>query len=97
MTREVARKVANDVARRNGSCQATRDMTVALPLAKWQALGVRLPGGNALPKGDRTASMVRGGKRSFLVYRNYDALLDYNCAHSYAISVGLLADSIGRR
>jgi len=97
VTREVARKVANDVARRNGSCQATRDMTVALPLATWQALGVRLPGGNALPKGDRTASMVSGGKRSFLVYRNYDALLDYNCAHSYAISVGLLADSIGRR
>src|SRR3989440_4806811 len=95
VTREVARKVANDVARRNGSCQATRDMTVALPLATWQPLGVRLPGGNALPKGDRTASMVSGGKRSFLVYRNYDALLDYNCAHSYAISVGLLADSIG--
>jgi len=25
---------------------------------------------------------------------NYDALLNYNCAHSYAISVGLLADRI---
>ena len=26
--------------------------------------------------------------------RNYDALLDYNCAHSYALSVGLLADRL---
>jgi peptidoglycan lytic transglycosylase B len=97
VTREVARKVASDVARRTGSCQATRDMTIALPFAKWQALGVRLPSGNPLPKSDRTVSMVSGSKRSFLVYQNYDALLDYNCAHSYAISVGLLADSIGRR
>ena len=97
VTREVARKVASGVARRGGSCQATRDMTIALPLAKWLALGVRLPSGNPLPKSARTASMVSGGKRSFLVYGNYDALLDYNCAHSYAISVGLLADSIGRR
>jgi len=84
-----------DVARRNGSCQATRDMTVAMPLSKWEALGVRLPNGRALPKSDLAASLVSGSKRHFLVYRNYDALLDYNCAHSYALSVGLLADRIG--
>jgi membrane-bound lytic murein transglycosylase B len=29
------------------------------------------------------------------VYRNYDALLEYNCAHAYALSVGLLANRIG--
>jgi membrane-bound lytic murein transglycosylase B len=94
VTPDVSRKISKDVARRNGSCHATRDMTVALPLAKWQALGVRLPGGGRLPNVDRTASLVSGSKRAFLVYGNYDALLDYNCAHSYAISVGLLADSI---
>ena len=30
----------------------------------------------------------------FLVYANYEALLDYNCAHTYALSVALLADRI---
>jgi peptidoglycan lytic transglycosylase B len=89
------KRIRADVARRNGSCQATRDMTVALPLAKWQSLGVRLPNGRTLPKSDLTASLVSGSKRHFLVYTNYDALLDYNCAHSYALSVGLLADRIG--
>ncbi len=91
---DVERRIRADVARRDGSCQATRDMTVALPLAKWQALGVRTTRGAALPKADLDASLVSGAKRHFLVYRNYDALLDYNCAHSYALSVGLLADRL---
>ena len=65
-------------------------MTVALPMARWQELGVRLTGGAALPKTDFTASLVSGHRRNFLVYDNYDALLEYNCAHSYAISVALL-------
>jgi membrane-bound lytic murein transglycosylase B len=37
---------------------------------------------------------VTGARRSFLVYRNYDVLLDYNCAHAYALAVALLADKI---
>jgi membrane-bound lytic murein transglycosylase B len=94
VSRAVARTIASDVARRAGSCAARRDMTVALPVARWQELGVRLPGGGALPKTDFTASLVTGATRTFLVYDNYDALLEYNCAHSYAISVGLLADRI---
>jgi membrane-bound lytic murein transglycosylase B len=69
-------------------------MTVALPLARWQELGVRLPGGKALPKREVDASLVAGSTRHFLVSSNYDALLDYNCAHSYAIMVGLLGDAI---
>ena len=40
------------------------------------------------------ASLVSGARRQFLVYPNYDALLDYNCAHSYAVSVALLGDAI---
>ena len=88
------RRITRDVAPRNGSCYATRNMTVALPLAQWQELGVRLPSGAALPKRDLAASLVSGDTRHFLVYANYDALLDYNCAHSYAISVALLGDAI---
>ena len=49
VTKEVATRIAADVAPRNGSCQAKRDMTVALPLLEWQRLGVRLPDGGALP------------------------------------------------
>jgi membrane-bound lytic murein transglycosylase B len=82
------------VARREGACQATRDMSVALSLAEWQRLGVRLPGGRALPKADFSASLVSGSRRHFLVYGNYDALLSYNCSHAYALSVALLAERI---
>jgi membrane-bound lytic murein transglycosylase B len=37
---------------------------------------------------------VQSGTRSFLLYENYDALLDYNCAHTYALSVALLAERL---
>jgi membrane-bound lytic murein transglycosylase B len=94
---EIARRITNTVERRNGTCQATRDMTIALPIARWQELGVRLPGGQALPAKAPDASLVSGATRHFLVYRNYDALLDYNCAHSYAVSVALLGDAIASR
>jgi peptidoglycan lytic transglycosylase B len=93
-TPEIARRVAKNVARRDGGCRAIRDMTVPLPLTQWQAMGVRLPNGAALPKADIDASLVSGTKRHFLVYRNYDALLGYNCANSYALGVALLADRI---
>ncbi len=38
--------------------------------------------------------MVTDGSRYFLVYRNYEALLAYNCATSYAISIGMLSDRL---
>jgi len=91
---EAARKVRTDVARRNSGCRATRDMTVALPMERWQALGVRLPGGKPLPTTDLQASLVSGKSRAFLVYGNYHALLEYNCSHSYAVSVAMLGDTI---
>ncbi|MCU1386048.1 MAG: hypothetical protein JWL71_4745 [Acidobacteria bacterium] len=91
---ESAVRIARDVAPRNGTCQATRNMSVALPLSKWADLGVRLPNGKALPKSDEPASLVSGTTRRFLVGTNYDAILEYNCAHSYAITVALLGDAI---
>jgi membrane-bound lytic murein transglycosylase B len=87
--------IRGDVPMREGSCRATRDMTIAQPMQAWQKLGVRLPGGKALPASDVQASLVSGATRHFLVTRNYEALLEYNCAHSYAISVALLGDAIG--
>jgi membrane-bound lytic murein transglycosylase B len=95
LSREVERIVATDVARREGGCRARREMTVALPLAEWQRLGVRQLDGSALPKADLEASLISGSARRFLVYRNYDVLLEYNCAHAYALSVALLSDRVG--
>jgi membrane-bound lytic murein transglycosylase B len=94
VTRDAARRIAGGVARRTGGCRAIRDMTVALPPARWQELGVRLPGGKALPASMPAASLVSGDTRHFLVYPNYDAILDYNCANSYAISVALLGNAV---
>jgi len=90
VTEEAARHIARDVAPRAGSCQATRNMSVPLPLTRWAELGVRLPGGKALPRSATPASLVSGSSRHFLVYSNYDAILDYNCSHSYAIGVALV-------
>jgi len=94
VSRNVAGRIAGTVARRAGTCQATRDMTVQLPLAEWQSIGVRTLTGTALPKVDLAAALVSGSSRHFLVYNNYDALLEYNCAHAYALSVAMLGDRL---
>jgi membrane-bound lytic murein transglycosylase B len=87
-------KIDRSVPMRSRGCRSIREMTVARPLAEWTKLGVTAANGRALPKSDLSASLVRGQSRYFLVYRNYEALLAYNCSHAYALSVGLLADSI---
>ena len=104
MSDDAARRIAAEVAKRQGTCGATREMTVALPMKRWQQFGVRLTTGAPLPASredageaarvNDTAALVSGATRHFLVNGNYEALLNYNCAHSYAISVGLLADRI---
>jgi membrane-bound lytic murein transglycosylase B len=94
LSREAARHVATDIDRRNGSCGAMRDMTVARSAKEWRRAGVRLPGGGALPLTTPAASLVSGSTKHYLVYPNYDALLGYNCANAYALTVGLLADRL---
>ncbi|MEQ1727017.1 MAG: lytic murein transglycosylase [Vicinamibacterales bacterium] len=91
---DVASRIAGTVAKRDGTCRATRDMTVQLPLGEWQSLGVRTLAGASLPKADIPAALVSGSSRHFLVYTNYDALLEYNCAHAYALSVAMLGDRL---
>ena len=81
------------VGERRGGCRAMREMTAPRGMAEWRRLGVRSLGGGALSGPD--ASLVRAGKRRFLVHANYDALLHYNCAHHYALAVGILAEGIG--
>ena len=68
-------------------------------LNEWQKLGVRRTDGTDLPKANLSAALVlpdgQNGE-AYLVYRNYAAIMAYNCAHLYAITVGMLADRIGR-
>ena len=82
------------VPKRKEGCYAIRNMSERRPLSEWQALGVRRPDGSALPKIDRNASLVDVGTRKFLVYPNYDAILGYNCAQYYALTVALIADRL---
>lgn len=91
---DASERIAAEVAQRTGTCRATREMHGPLPLDEWQRLGVRTLEGSALPKADFQASLVSGSTRHFLVYENYDVLLSYNCAHAYALGVGLLSDRV---
>ncbi len=88
--------IVEQVGLRANGCRAEREMTKSQPLKAWQAAGVRTTAGTALPRADRDASLLRAGKKAYLVYGNYEALLGYNCAHAYALAVSQLADRIRR-
>lgn len=96
VTVSAAAKARIDAAipRRTVGCYAERNMTERRPLNEWHTLGVTLVTGKPLPSADIPASLVDVGERQFLVYPNYDAILGYNCAHYYALSVALLADRL---
>jgi membrane-bound lytic murein transglycosylase B len=88
------RAAAASIPRRETGCRAERLMTDPRPLTAWRKLGFRTLSGNALPSSSIEASLVQAGARSFLLYPNYGAILEYNCAHTYALSVALLAERI---
>lgn len=73
---------------------------VRQPVAAWRKAGVTLADGKPLPdySGD-TSVVVPAGHRgpAFLVTTNYRALLHYNNAASYAMTVGILAERIAGR
>lgn len=94
ITPEVRARIDAETTRRTEGCYAMRNMTERIPLTDWQELGVRRVNGAALPESDVKAGLVDTDTRSFLVYENYDAILRYNCAHYYALTVALLADQI---
>jgi peptidoglycan lytic transglycosylase B len=87
-------KAAASVAVREEGCRAERAMTDPKPLKDWRKIGVKTMSGALVPASTRDASLLRAGKRSFLFYSNYSAILAYNCAHTYALSVALLSDRL---
>ncbi len=94
LTRAALSTVDREVSMRTAGCRAVRAMTEPQPLETWRSLGVTLLNGTPLPSAPMEASLVRGARRHFLVYRNYEAILDYNCSHSYAIAASLLSDQV---
>lgn len=67
-----------------------------LTIREWRRLGV-IPFG-AIPD-DTPASLIEpdgAGQTAYLTTQNYRAILDYNCSNFYALTIGLLANAIGR-
>jgi membrane-bound lytic murein transglycosylase B len=65
------------------------------PISEWRALGVTTASGEVLPDApDNAAILLPAGARgpAFLVLPNFNVILKYNNAVSYALAVGLLAD-----
>jgi lytic murein transglycosylase len=69
-----------------------------LTFAEWRRLGVTSQSG-LWPRDGEMASLIEPdgpGRTAYLATSNYRVILDYNCSNFYALSVGLLADEIGR-
>jgi membrane-bound lytic murein transglycosylase B len=79
---------------RRAVCRAMKEMIGPARLPAWQKLGVRRADGESWPKIAGSAALVAAGTRRFLVYDNYDAILRYNCAHAYALTVAIFADRL---
>lgn len=95
LTTAARRRIMSLVTPREDGCGAIRTLTARRALDAWAADGVRLADGGALPRGGIDGSLVLAADpRTFLVYRNYESILAYNCSHYYALSVAMLADAI---
>lgn len=62
-------------------------------VSEWHALGLRGADGGDL-RGSGQATLLTTGGPAFLLYNNYNVLLRYNNAQSYAIGVGHLFDRL---
>lgn len=79
---------------------ATAHAGTKLPVEAWRNAGVTLIDGRPLPAfpGDTSVIVPTGHKGPvFLVTANYRALLRYNNAAAYALTVGILAERIAGR
>ncbi|MCJ7422404.1 lytic murein transglycosylase [Sphingomicrobium astaxanthinifaciens] len=66
-------------------------------MAEWRALGVT-PVTTSFSDGVMLKLFEPDGpgNTAYLLTRNYDAILDYNCSNFYALTIGLVADAIER-
>jgi len=81
---------------KNG-CRALNSHSKKLSLSQWNDLGVRRLNTEELPHVSLSATLSTpdGAQgEAFLTYNNFRTILRYNCANSYAITVGLLSDKL---
>lgn len=83
-----------NVPLRTEGCSSRRTMTEYRPLSEWRRLGLRSASGGPLPSANVYAAFADLAGKSYLLYPNYDAILGYNCAHLYALSVAMLSDRL---
>ncbi len=69
------------------------------PLKEWRKLGFLQANGRPLPRRNIDAKLVIPDDNSsaYLVFSNYNVIMDWNRSIYFATSVGLLADAIGHK
>ena len=75
----------------------TTGLETRLPIAEWQAAGVRRADGTDLPRAEMTGSIIIPSGhlgQAFLVYDNFRTTLVWNRSILYAVAIGHLADRI---
>ncbi|MFC3051033.1 lytic murein transglycosylase [Kordiimonas pumila] len=78
-------------------CKSYKSLGVWKDLKEWQDLGLRRWDGSNLPDVQIPAALVfadEGDDEGYLVYRNFCSIMRYNPSFKYALSVGLLSDTI---
>ena len=68
-----------------------------MKLQIWAAAGVRAANGDPLPTANPNARLVMpsgAGGPAFLVYSNFDSILDWNRSNYYALAIGHLSDTL---
>lgn len=69
------------------------------PISYWAQMGVTQYDGGALPQENMMASIVAPdglGGEAYIVYNNYQTIMDWNRSTYFATSVGLLADKLSQ-
>lgn len=70
-----------------------------MTLTQWKQYDLRYADGSALPQSGFTARLVLPDNQpgyAFLVFTNYDVLMDWNHSTYFATAIGMLADAIAR-
>jgi len=74
-------------------CRALKRHSRKMSISNWKELGV-VPGVQLVEQPYALVLPEAGASSGYLVGGNYRAILNYNCADKYAVSVGLMAESI---
>jgi membrane-bound lytic murein transglycosylase B len=78
-------------------CEKFSSIGVWKDLQEWQALGVRRMDGSDLPSRSIPAALLPadpGDGEGYIIYGNFCAIMRFNPAFKYALSIGLLSDLI---